>query len=232
MVSIDALATINEQRKVRLQAVLRQGQGYDFWGMATILSTQESPLVRIVLDGKSGQDRPSARDMDPEGDFSIRLGLGIRAATVRMRLQSVESDDHALFVPTDIELEEQNRDYFRVQTSLEIRIRPRADSDQEYSLQTGRILDISGGGMLMETAEYFAPGTILDLDFGLENNDCQVAIACSAAVVRCTSKGRGGHETAVEFRDLPEEQRDVIMSYCFARQREQVRDKVQVRDLG
>ncbi|MFP4035857.1 MAG: flagellar brake protein [Desulfovermiculus sp.] len=231
MLSIDALATINEERKVRLRARDRQGFMQDFTGTASILSAEESALVRIALEGKSGQDRPSAFDLDPQGEFFIRLGLGIQAARIRMRLHSIESDDQALFEAVDIEQMEQSRAYFRVQASLETRIRPRQEADQGYCLRTGRVLDLSGGGMLMQTAEYFSPGTIFDLDFGLETSERQVIIVCSAEVVRCTTKGKGGYETAVEFQDLPEEQRDVIMSYCFTRQREQMRDKVQVRDL-
>ena len=231
MASIDSLSNITDQRKVRLKASLRQGQKHDFFGTAQVLHTQEPPLIRIKLTGKSGQDRPSARAMDPEGDFSIRLGIGNRAATVSMRLNKVESDDQALFEPVEVAQKEQNRAFFRVQTNLETKIIPKQGAKPKDTFYVGLGKDISGGGMRMVTSERFKPGTTLDVEFGLEVNEKQVIILCSATVVRSVHLGEGKYEVAVEFRDLLEEQQEVVIAYCFAKQREQLRDKVQTRDV-
>ena len=229
MLSIDSLSNVTDQRKVRLQTELRQGQKHDFFGTITVLSAQDPPLVRVQLSGKSGQDRPSARAMDPEKDFYVRLGIGGRAATVRLRLHKVESDDQVLLLPVEIVQEEQNRAFFRVQTSFDVGITP-AGSGKDSPVP-GRALDISGGGLLLRTPEYFKPGIRLNLQFSLDVDGAEVLVECTGTVIRCLAAGEKGYDTAVEFTDLVEEQRDVIMAYCFARQREQLREKVQVRDL-
>ncbi len=231
MLSLDALSTVTDERKVRLQAVLRQGQTHDFFGTATILGNQSPPLVRIVFSGQSGKDRPSARAIDPEKDFYIRLGIGSRAATVRMHMYKVESDDKALFEPVEIEQEEQNRAYFRIQACFETKIIPKHKLKDTCKYYQGQVKDISGGGLLMHTKEHYKPGTDLDLEFSLGIHGQQIFVYCSAMVVRCLSLGHKGYETAVEFLDLVEEQRDAIMAYCFAQQREQLREKVQVKDV-
>ena len=232
MISIDSLSKITDQRKVRLHALLSQGQEHDFFGTALVLNTQEPPLIRIKLMGKSGQDRPSARAMDPDGDFSIRLGIGNRAATVRMGLSEVESDDQALFEPVEVAQEEQNRAYFRVQTDLETKIIPKQKAKPKDTFHVGLVKDISGGGMLMATSEHYDPGTIFDLEFGLQVNGKQVIILCSATVVRSVQLEAGKYEVAVEFRDLLEEQQEAVIAYCFAKQREELRDKVQTKDMS
>jgi hypothetical protein len=231
MVSLDALSGITDQRKVRLHASLRQGQAHDFFGTALVLNTKEPPLIRIYLNGKSGKDRPSARAMDPDKDFYIRLGIGSRAASIRMHMHKVESDDQALFEPVEIEQEEQNRAYFRVRASFEIKIIPRTGAKATSNYHVGQVRDISGGGLLMLTSEHYKPGTVFDLEFGLQVHERHVIVLCSAVVVRCVHLGEGKYETGVQFQDLLEEQRDAVMAYCFARQREMLREQVQVKDL-
>lgn len=231
MVSLSALSSITDKRKVCLRAELRQGQPHDFFGTATILGAQDPPLVRIALSGRSGQDRPSAWAMDPEKDFYIRLGIGSRAVNIRMHMHKVESDDQTLFKPVEIEQEDQNRTFFRVQASFEVKIITRHGPAPESSFQTGEVKDISGSGLLIHTAKDYKPGTVLNLEFSLEAHDQMRRVSCSATVVRCLTMEHKGYETAVEFRDLTEDQRDTIMAYCFAQQREQLRENVQVRDL-
>lgn len=231
MVSLDTLSTMTDERKVRLQADLRQGQKHDFFGTAVILNTQQPPVVRVKLIGKAGQERPSARNMDPEGRFFIRLGIGFRAATVKMRMYKIESDDQVIFEPVEIEQEEQNRAFFRVQTSFETKIIPGPGSTSARKYQVGEVKDISGGGLRILTDKYFEPGTVLDLEFALDVHGQQRIVYCSAMVVRCLFFKNARHEIAVEFMDLAEEQRDFIMAYCFAQQRELLRENVQVKDL-
>ncbi len=231
MLTLQDLASITDSRKVRLQAMLRQGQTHDYFGTARILTPAgEDPQVRVKLNGVSGKDRPSARAMDPEGKFYIRLGLGSRAVKLKMDLHKVESDDQALFLPQEIEEQEQNRAYFRVQTYFQAKISLKQDQTSQPPFQSGLVLNISGGGLLMRTTEHYKPGTGLEVEFGLEVNAQHVFILCSATVMRCTTAGQKGYETALSFDDLLEEQRDLIMAYCFARQREILRDKVQTKD--
>jgi hypothetical protein len=231
MISLDALSTVTNERKVRLRAVLRQGQAHDFFGTATILGNQSPPLVRIVLSGQSSKDRPSARAMDPGKDFYIRLGIGTRAAIVKMHMYKVESDDKALFEPVAIEQEEQNRTFFRVQACFETKIILKDGSKNTCTYHQGEVKDISGGGLLMHTTVHYKPGTVLDLEFSLDIQGQQTVVYCTARVIRCLSVGHSGYETAVEFLDLVEEQRDAIMAYCFAQQREQLREMVQVKEV-
>lgn len=231
MLTLQDLTSITDARKVRLHAMLRQGQTHDFFGTARILTPAgEDPQVRVKLSGVSGKDRPSARAMDPEGKFYIRLGLGSRAVMLKMGLHKVESDDQALFLPQEIEQQEQNRAYFRVQTYFQAKISLKQGQTSQSSFQSGIVLNISGAGLLMRTPEHYKPGTRLEVEFGLEVNAKHVFILCSATVVRCIRAGQNGYDTAVSFDDLLEEQRDVIMAYCFARQREILREKVQTKD--
>ncbi|HZJ84420.1 MAG TPA: PilZ domain-containing protein [Syntrophomonadaceae bacterium] len=80
---------------------------------------------------------------------------------------------------------------------------------QEYSI------DISGGGMLLHTKQTLDAGTMLYVEFNLD--DC--LITANSRVVR-SAPIDNDFRTAVEFVDIKEKEREKIVSYIFRKQRE------------
>ena len=76
----------------------------------------------------------------------------------------------------------------------------------------GRTLDVSEGGLLMETPVAIAAGQTLLVTIGLGNEMVEV----SGRVVRSAPSSGDLYATGVEFAAMDERRRDVLMRYLAA----------------
>ena len=229
MADLDSLYSITSPRRAVLTAPLREGGSADVHGHVIVFATEDPPVLRFTCDGTSRRDRPSALNFAPGDGYEIHLGLDFRSVTLEASLHDVESEDKALFQAEAIVKAEQRREYFRVRADLSVQVMPAESHPSRHVAQIVCSKNLSGGGMLMRTKVPFRPGTRLRLSFDLPEYSRE-PIQCFASVVRCTSPGQG-YDVAVGFEELERDDLDAIMAFCFAKQREQLRDQVRVRNF-
>ncbi len=119
---------------------------------------------------------------------------------------------------------EQKRYYVRVPASLRARWQLADDEEGErhLSAHTATTVNVSGGGVLVMTLhsdEDVNVGSAVDIEIDLPD----ARVSARGVVVRVDiqeRQGRPSRTMALEFADIDERQRDLIMKYVFQRQLE------------
>jgi len=78
---------------------------------------------------------------------------------------------------------------------------PRKGSEQEYIVSIGRTLDVSKGGVKVETHRELAKGTELDLDIAIEDR----VVAAKGVVVHVEPLPGGLYGTGIRFTTISED---------------------------
>ncbi len=92
-----------------------------------------------------------------------------------------------------------------------------------FKLPEAKEVTISGGGMSFKCADRFAKGDILKIRVFLPGRGRLLKL--KSEVVRCSTEEDGSYLVAVKFMDLEEKDRDKLIGYVFARQREELRNR-------
>jgi len=109
----------------------------------------------------------------------------------------------------------QRREFFRVPVVKELQYQVIVREGLSET-RKGYMRDLSGGGILFKTKTKICPDTMLLLTFKLKNEEVQVP----AEVTRCVKDDKNNFLVSVEFIEISERQRDKIIAYVFAIQRE------------
>ena len=120
------------------------------------------------------------------------------------------------------------REYFRIDIRMPITIfyepGPAEDRSHYWSLE-GETLDLSGSGVLAILPAQPKNNHKLKLEFSLKHTN--IAIECTAHVIRTKRLRRGRHQVALHFDHISSKHRDAIISDCFKEQRMQLRERIQ-----
>lgn len=120
------------------------------------------------------------------------------------------------------------REYFRVDTQLKLTYR-RLDRDDDSAPKTFHgLVNLSGSGLRFPPCQYLAIRERLALILHLSESE---EISCVAQAVRHCDMAGNAPQIAVEFIDIDARDRDTIVAFCMAMQREALRTKVRIRDL-
>lgn len=115
----------------------------------------------------------------------------------------------------------QRRNHVRLEISLPVYLRA---LEEKSTISAGRTIDISGGGILLVTsAEWPRAQDLIWLRIELPRRE---PVICKARVVRTNRRqvrGVNRYYIACQFEDIREGQRDLIVGFIFARQRELIR---------
>lgn len=136
----------------------------------------------------------------------------------------------------------QRRQYFRLGTNIEIQYKLFTQEDEEYFRRVGEVpdemikrpystgvsVDISGGGVKFISRDNMPKETklllLINLPFDNEIKKCEVI---SKVVFTGTVKGRrDSYENRVEFVQIKEEDRELLIKYIFKEERNQRKKKV------
>lgn len=90
----------------------------------------------------------------------------------------------------------------------------------------GDTLDLSGGGVLAIFPAEFPTKHQIHLHINLPDSDKD--IDCTAHVIRMTRLRKERWQIALQFDDLSQKKRDVIVSCCLSEQRRQLRERIQI----
>ncbi|TYP00169.1 PilZ domain-containing protein [Geothermobacter ehrlichii] len=172
-------------------------------------------------------DQLPAEELDLEGQCTLSFDVSDMVYIVRARIDSLSASGKLRLINVESFSSGQKREYFRIDTELSLLYRP-VDQDEEHAAEKTRV-NLSGGGIRFPASTHLRlrDKIMVKLCFG---DLTEIDAECVGQVVRIDEK-RGGHmEVAVAFLDISPKDRDKIISYCFARQREQLRKRVRVKD--
>jgi c-di-GMP-binding flagellar brake protein YcgR len=201
-------------------------------GLPVVLETPTASGLRASRsDIRSVQKRWIALTAPADQEAPVAVGtplsVTIRGDTALYRFHTIVLDRRvtdgvpALYVEKPARIEKvQRREHFRVGVHLPTVLGVLAPGDQEGAPIRGDIDNLSGGGFRVALPAALSAGAIVRvrlpvvtlLDYSFE-----------ARVIRCADARDFGpmrYRASCEFIRLPEETRNLIVSYCFEVQRE------------
>ena len=83
---------------------------------------------------------------------------------------------------------------------------PKKGDQQDYIISIGRTLDVSEGGVKVETHRKLAKGTELDMDIAIDDK----IVSARGEVLRAEELKNGLFETGIRFTSISEEDRKLL----------------------
>ncbi len=135
-----------------------------------------------------------------------------------------------LFIAHSRDMERvQLRRHFRIKTELPVRYRVLAAEQLEKPLEAfvgvenwkeGKVINISGGGVLVEPAGEISEGDYINFDTSLDDDKTQVNLTCEVVRITYEEDSKIAHAA---FVGITENVRDKIIKYVFQRQLDKIR---------
>jgi len=147
------------------------------------------------------------------------------------RIRAVSNERVLEMVPIDASDQSQMREYFRVDASIAVIVRPlqpvgAAAAEAPWSL-AGKTIDISGNGILAVFPEKPPLDQSIRLEITLPAG-IPGTVSVPACSVRSRDIGDGNYEVAYHFEDMPDQNRDRIIGCCLVLQRKLLRLPLQL----
>ena len=191
-----------------------------------IYKVSDSPSFFLIFPPKT---LPDNIDIDQHCPISINAGKS--SLTLIAKITSIKGDRTLELVGKNSVKPESLREYFRVDTKVNIEARFEPESPdsqiQPWSLK-GKTLDLSGSGLLAILPEepQTRHGIIVTID--LYNN--QKYIECLCHVIRIKRLRREKYQVSFHFDSISPKHKDSIISFCLKEQRNRLREKIQTID--
>lgn len=164
--------------------------------------------------------------LDLNGQCSISFDVGGLIYVVRAKIAEVVSPSRLKLVTVQSFSNIQKREYFRVDTELFVKYR-REDEDGAGQPVRARV-NLSGGGIRFPVNRRFRVRDRLDVQLFFDQFN-KLDARCIGQIVRIDEPESGEIEVALRFVEIKPADRDRIISFCFAQQREVLRRRVQVK---
>lgn len=160
----------------------------------------------------------------------ILFSLHGREYRLLTRIQHIFGPSDLLVKPKLPAIALQEREFFRVDAKIRldyISLEPES-LFKPCSLHTK--VNLSGSGIRLPDTGHFTVGDMLALVLWLDGKT-QAVIECLAQVVRFCPLPNGDQAVALHFAEIDGQDRDKIVAFCLAREREILRTKVRTRDM-
>lgn len=169
-------------------------------------------------------------ELDHAGQCSISFDVGGLIYVVRAKISEVLSDNELRLMSVQSYSSDQKRQHFRVDTELFVNY---CAVDEEPSSLLNKAPDkvpvnISGGGIKFPVSQRFNMREKINLKLFFEEFP-KLDAECIGEVVRLEETNDGHLQVCLQFVDISQADQDRIISYCFAKQRELLRSRVQVK---
>jgi len=165
-------------------------------------------------------------DIDSLGKCQLYLPYGSTNINIHAYIEKVVNSEKLILGAIETATCVQKREFFRVDTSLNLKYRILGQGLSPQQIVTGRV-NISAGGMRIPVNEPVAENQRLRMLISLPDPVSKV-VGAEARVVRFFNFGHGNYEAALEFVNIDAVTRDQIAAFCLSEQRRQLRTKVRV----
>lgn len=191
-----------------------------------VYKESDSPQFFLVFPPKKLPE-----DIDTEKLCPISIKTAKSSLTLSAKILSINGDRTLELLAKDTVKPESLREYFRVDTKIDIvaSYTPKSEEERTGPWElTGKTLDISGSGILSILPE--EPQSKHKIELTLTINNGKDSISCIGHVVRTKRLRRGKYQVAFHFDTMKPKERDAIISFCLQEQRSRLRNKVNTAD--
>lgn len=222
----EILNTMNEERQEKVPVYTSQILEFD---------EEYEDVLNIAMPILEGKLIPLETGRKFELFFYAKKGMYSCNAEIINRYKSRNVYVLVVSLLTDLK-KYQRRQYFRLGTNIEVLYKIFTEEDEKYFRRMGAApdamenrpflkgisIDISGGGVKFISADSLPKGTKLFLKLNLPFDDeIKSCESVSSSVYTGAVKGRKDYENRVEFAQIKEEDREVLIKYIFKEERNQ-----------
>lgn len=172
-------------------------------------------LLHKVID-EDDVDKLSHVTNDVLGNCTLPVALEVLNEEARMLAPRLERRDPEFF------------EYLKIlDTKLNLIAKAMTVRDDEFSKHDKREVSLSGAGLAFTNPEPIEVGSLLELRMLLTS--CLAVIVAFARVVQCKaiadSSSETGYEICVEYVNMKDEDRELLVKHVVKKQLQQLRDK-------
>ena len=172
-------------------------------------------LLHKVID-EDDVDKLSHVTNDVLGNCTLPVALEVLNEEARMLAPRLERRDPEFF------------DYLKIlDTKINLIAKAMTVRDDEFSKHDKREVSLSGAGLAFTNPEPIEVGTLLELRMLLTS--CLAVIVAFARVVQCKAiadnPSETGYEICVEYINMKDEDRELLVKHVVKKQLQQLRDK-------
>jgi len=224
MSRIALLDHLNKPQPVRLDIPLKDGGTASFKATAQLRDTEER-TVDVELNKASA---PPSEDIDFRSRCTIRLDSNKPSSlSMHATLEEVLGKRRLLVRGSDYVPYQPKRGTFRVQAELPVHYKRYYREREPFS--RARSEDLSSGGVRILCEDELQTGNVLTISLQIPRPK-KGQVLCTAQVMWAGIKYDGSRAAGCKFLDLDEASEDLIIAFCFERQRELMKEKVQTAD--
>jgi len=223
MSRIALLDHLRKDKTVRLTIPLKDGGRERYNALARVLDQEERTVV-IRLRGGS---LPKSDLINFRERCSVSLEGDGPSLSMNATIDEVLGKGKLLLKGSDYVPYQPKRNAFRVEADIPVMYK-RYYRDQEKFRQA-RSHDISSGGVRLVCDEDLQTGNVLTLNLEIPRPR-QGCVFCTAQVMWAKDSPEGERMAGCKFLDLEEASEDLIIAFCFERQRELMKEKVETVD--
>jgi len=224
MAKLALLDSLKQSRRILVNIPLKEGGSRTLHATGQIRDRDKRTLVAELVDQKV----PPAEEINFRERCTVSLHSGGPALSMYATIEEVLGERKLLLMGSDFAPCESKRNTFRVETRIPVRYR-RYYRDRESYRET-RSIDISSGGIRLLCSEELQSGDVLTLSLDIPGSDGVRAVIVTAQVVWSSELPDEQWIVGCKFLDLDEAGEDRIIGYCFERQREIMKERIQVAD--
>lgn len=190
--------------------------------------------VRTSSEDTLGIALPFDRDfsvlINPREICQILFSLHGREYRLLTRIQHVFGPSDLLVIPKPPAIALQEREFFRIDAKIRLDYFSLEPLPAFPPRALHAKVNLSASGILLPDMGDLAVGESLAMVLWLDGKHPET-IECLAQVVRFTKLPNGSMAVALCFAEIDNQDRDKIVAFCLAKEREILRTKVRTRDL-
>jgi c-di-GMP-binding flagellar brake protein YcgR len=171
------------------------------------------------------------KDLDLDGFCRLFFMEEDRPFRLRSTIEEVLDGEKLRLKAVETPMQFGDREFFRIDTDLTFKYRRLVEGEEAKSRQMSARVNISGCGIRLPLPDAVRMNEKIALTLVLSQDPLKVA-RCVAQVKRLCPFSGGQKGAALHFLEIEPADRDAIIAFCMAAQREELRNKVQTRDLG
>ncbi|MGE4543763.1 MAG: flagellar brake protein [Pedobacter sp.] len=190
--------------------------------------------VHSTPKGELGIALPYDRDfsdvINPQEVCQIFFSLQGREYRLLTRIQSILGPSDLLVKPKPPAIALQEREFFRIDARIKLDYFCLGSNhpSQPHSLHTK--VNLSASGIRLPVPGNLDIGDLVALVLWLDGKTFET-VECLAQVIRFCNLPNGDLAVALHFAEIENQERDKIVAFCLAKEREILRTKVRTRDL-
>lgn len=171
------------------------------------------------------------KDLDINGFCRLFFMEENRPFRLRSTIEEVIDGEKLRLKTAEMVMHFGDREFFRVDADLTYKYRRLVESEDAKTRQMSARVNISGCGIRLPLLDAVRLNEKIALTLILSQDPLKVT-CCVGQVKRLCPFSGGQKGAALHFIEIEPADRDAIIAFCMATQREELRNKVQTRDLG